>query len=1063
MSTSVVGSGSASGSVPSRFRKPASIHPPPPSMPAPPLPSSVSSRVRSRPSLTDSDKVLDAAWSKVLDRRQEFKKRYDRMKQELADATSVIENRNRTKTTSMDSTLLLKSQPSLAPFSAADAARYSSNQYRVSGNNSSTEDVNRSSSSRLLEPRNSAIIYRQHFNRPAEVSGRLRLEDRTTSMKELPTTKPPEKKYSNAHPLKPAFSVRDVNETQLGSRWESSGSKTKDRHTRIQPDFRPPRPTQMGKQGLETALSESLVELPSAAEACRHLRQRAGKAQHHPMKLEMSSLAREAVRARLCFPQSGVDRVEEESFQLFRDRAFLEALTSRPKAWLSGPCRTVAICQQHSFLTRGENIIASVNQQMQANGIVDSAGNPVAMISAINFWLCPLEIPQASPQEAPAYQLLNDLPAACDVAVPLDQPIVELSEATAEDRKNSIFEERDSIREESVPPRTRSATCSSESTDSAVVIDDHLASIALKATSSDNAADSRNQSDDDDDDEGSDWEYYDDENSEKAAPAPKKAAPTLPSIPAGLLVRFNWAFNDQHQESEEEDESDEEPDEMSPYNSSPYLSPAILKPWLATSISEWCEAMSKLEAGSRFHEACETFHKELRLCAEIKQPDETEQKEHRKKKTGKSKLDKKSSGKTGSTKKECKPEVPPAPDLEEGLLREFGEENRSFSEYSYCNGVKHGLYRHFNASVKAAKEFSALGTYHHGSKTGVEWRRMNGGSYLILHDASQVIDENNNGDAAVDANAVYLYPDLMHAIEGKFTGDGKLISGRYGVVSALNSRGRLLLPVVDLIEGGDEFTYDPSTSVRISKTPFLRDPFEHEQVYVSCSRIPYAGEGLFAKKSIAEGGLVALFNGVKMRDVTGRTKTAFTDYKIALTGDVCLDIPRGKENLSTYTATLGHKACHSFTPNAGFCELHHPRFGSIMSVVAKRDIARGEEVLVSYNYSIHLAPDWYRDLFFVHLRCTERWSEADIYQWAKRRARESGGHVPVPPPDPLSDRFVPCGLCSGHVAYDAFSVCCESCATSFHGKCFDAEEQERIRASAEEGIELWYCDTCTNN
>ena len=74
-----------------------------------------------------------------------------------------------------------------------------------------------------------------------------------------------------------------------------------------------------------------------------------------------------------------------------------------------------------------------------------------------------------------------------------------------------------------------------------------------------------------------------------------------------------------------------------------------------------------------------------------------------------------------------------------------------------------------------------------------------------------------------------------------------------------------------------------------------------------------------------------------------------------LTGDTCLDIPKGMENLGRYRATLGHKACHSFTPNAAFTELHHPRFGDIMSIVAKRDIVRGEEVLVSYNYAIHQA------------------------------------------------------------------------------------------------------------
>ena len=36
-----------------------------------------------------------------------------------------------------------------------------------------------------------------------------------------------------------------------------------------------------------------------------------------------------------------------------------------------------------------------------------------------------------------------------------------------------------------------------------------------------------------------------------------------------------------------------------------------------------------------------------------------------------------------------------------------------------------------------------------------------------------------------------------------------------------------------------------------------------------------------------------------------------------------------------------------------------------------RTIHRGEEVLVSYNYSLHLAPEWYRDAYFQHLRDVE--------------------------------------------------------------------------------------------
>ena len=42
------------------------------------------------------------------------------------------------------------------------------------------------------------------------------------------------------------------------------------------------------------------------------------------------------------------------------------------------------------------------------------------------------------------------------------------------------------------------------------------------------------------------------------------------------------------------------------------------------------------------------------------------------------------------------------------------------------------------------------------------------------------------------------------------------------------------------------------------------------------------------------------------------------------------------------------------------------RFGRIMSVVAMRDISKGEEVLVKYGYDLRIAPDWYKQLHAQH-------------------------------------------------------------------------------------------------
>ena len=57
-----------------------------------------------------------------------------------------------------------------------------------------------------------------------------------------------------------------------------------------------------------------------------------------------------------------------------------------------------------------------------------------------------------------------------------------------------------------------------------------------------------------------------------------------------------------------------------------------------------------------------------------------------------------------------------------------------------------------------------------------------------------------------------------------------------------------------------------------------------------------------------------------LREITGRS-----DYRISCASDLDLDIPAPLSSVSRYCATLGHKTCHSFTPNSVFQQLWHPR------------------------------------------------------------------------------------------------------------------------------------------
>lgn len=181
----------------------------------------------------------------------------------------------------------------------------------------------------------------------------------------------------------------------------------------------------------------------------------------------------------------------------------------------------------------------------------------------------------------------------------------------------------------------------------------------------------------------------------------------------------------------------------------------------------------------------------------------------------------------------------------EGLFVENEEDDamNDREEVHFCSGYKHGLYRIFNSDIKGGREFQRLGSYDRGVRSGAEWRRLSGDCFLVLTmDAASVDENNNDEDSTADVSkasykGVYLYPDLTHAIEGTFLEDGRLQSGRFGAVAAISCDNGILVPSVELARcEGASSSYDPSTAFRISKTPFTRDLYEQQTVYVAQSR-----------------------------------------------------------------------------------------------------------------------------------------------------------------------------------------------------------------------------------
>lgn len=357
--------------------------------------------------------------------------------------------------------------------------------------------------------------------------------------------------------------------------------------------------------------------------------------------------------------------------------------------------------------------------------------------------------------------------------------------------------------------------------------------------------------------------------------------------------------------------------------------------------------------------------------------------------------------------------------------------------------MMHGFYRKY-----CGENAVEIGHYDRGQLTGLYWRRLEGGAYVVA--------------SVGGLRQTYLYPDLSSALHGEAVGDKRRFrkANFSKVINVERSPCGLPVPVTRPFDLGNiTYKYDPSTAVHLSSTPLVRDPYEQQTVYVAQSSLEGAGEGLFAKRSLGKGQLVALFNGVRVRHVIGAPPSPPTEYKICQSSVVDLDIPNWATSLKRYCATTGHKACHSFRPNATFSKIEHPRFGHIMCIMSIAEIEAGDEVFVNYNYRIWQGPEWYQQQYLQHLRMVEDVSEETLFLVAARIIRSSGTFVEIPPPPENSCRFDPCAHCGKHVGYQVVSVACLSCQKWCHAKC-TALGNEQVLEAAAEGTLNFTCEKC---
>ena len=126
-----------------------------------------------------------------------------------------------------------------------------------------------------------------------------------------------------------------------------------------------------------------------------------------------------------------------------------------------------------------------------------------------------------------------------------------------------------------------------------------------------------------------------------------------------------------------------------------------------------------------------------------------------------------------------------------------------------------------------------------------------------------------------------------------------------------------------------------------------KDQYEAENVLVQISTIPNSGEGLFARRNIKKGEVVSYYSGYPK------------------TGNLENDL-----DSEQYRGTLGHKANNNFAPyaNSALGETDHPTYGKIKTILATKDISKGEEIFYDYGYNPHaketlkFAP-WYSEQY----------------------------------------------------------------------------------------------------
>ena len=308
---------------------------------------------------------------------------------------------------------------------------------------------------------------------------------------------------------------------------------------------------------------------------------------------------------------------------------------------------------------------------------------------------------------------------------------------------------------------------------------------------------------------------------------------------------------------------------------------------------------------------------------------------------------------------------------------------------SFCRTEKH-CFKHEAASWEIKKWI--LTEIGDEDKTKVRFyetdvsfvKPASGPSWYIVSDGWQGSYYYEDSHDIAERPGVYLFPDYFTAIIGLYR-DHVLVTGHVTRLSEACRDGHIWSLSFDPIaRSSPPLTYSPPSHYSFGVSPTSGDPYEMRTVEVKRSAKEDANQGLFTKRSVMSGEVLAFYSGLIIncdsslrpldrRELTDEEEHERNAYNIALDlggeeENLCIDIPPDMGgNVSKYSATLAHKVNHSFEPNSEFVLFSaHPVLGTIMAITALEDMEAGLEITVNYGYNFTAEPDqpeWFKLLW----------------------------------------------------------------------------------------------------